>query len=247
MGVDYIELRQGTLLGYEDDGHIPNVTAIVELVNMFPEVQFNYAFSLPFMSNVSSWEDEIVQKAILLTQELGRQNFVRVVDVFTNNANFDPSKASSIVQALSSVSGKLAKQNLRLVVENAAVEWNSFWGILSNCIMGTLVIFICGVSWLATIIGFRDAITFGVIPFIIPGAIKAFLLSFAIATSISTDQLPDNYRNSLLTTTIVLGAIHLTVEIRQFIWKPLKYITDFWNYFGLCYFIIIILVFVINF
>ncbi|CAJ0835283.1 11140_t:CDS:2 [Entrophospora sp. SA101] len=44
-------------------------------------------------------------------------------------------------------------------------------------------------------------------------------------------QLSGNNRNSLLRTTIVLGAIHLTIEVRQFIWKPLKYITDFWNYF----------------
>ena len=63
-----------------------------------------------------------------------------------------------------------------------------------------------------------------------------FLLSFAIATSTSPDQLSDNNRNSLLTTTIVLGAIHLTVEVRQFIWKPLRYITDFWNYFGVMLF-----------
>ncbi|CAJ0839572.1 12585_t:CDS:2, partial [Entrophospora sp. SA101] len=46
------------------------------------------------------------------------------------------------------------------------------------------------------------------------------------------NQLSDDNRNSLLTTTIVLGAIHLTVEVRQFIWKPLRYLKDFWNYFG---------------
>ncbi|CAJ0850367.1 13740_t:CDS:2 [Entrophospora sp. SA101] len=56
---------------------------------------------------------------------------------------------------------------------------------------------------------------------------------FVIATSISPDQLSDEKRNSLLTTTIFLGMIHLTIEVRQFIWKPLKYIKDFWNYFDL--------------
>ena len=64
----------------------------------------------------------------------------------------------------------------------------------------------------------------------------AFLLCFAIGTSISSDQLSDEKRNSLLIATIVLGVIHLTVEVRQFIWKPLKYITDFWNYFGMVLF-----------
>ncbi|CAJ0838187.1 2711_t:CDS:2, partial [Entrophospora sp. SA101] len=54
---------------------------------------------------------------------------------------------------------------------------------------------------------------------------------FAIATS--PVQLSDDNRNSLLITTIVLGTIHLTVEVRQFIWKPSKYIKDFQNYFGM--------------
>lgn len=54
---------------------------------------------------------------------------------------------------------------------------DSFWGILLNCVIGTLVVFACGVSWLASIVGIKDAITFGVIPFIIPGAVKAVSLS----------------------------------------------------------------------
>ncbi|CAJ0878828.1 10250_t:CDS:2 [Entrophospora sp. SA101] len=60
-----------------------------------------------------------------------------------------------------------------------------------------------------------------------------FLLSFVTATSTSPDHLSDNDRHLLLIITIVIGAIHLTVEVRQFIWKPLKYITNFWNYFDL--------------
>ncbi|CAJ0846735.1 13542_t:CDS:2 [Entrophospora sp. SA101] len=60
-----------------------------------------------------------------------------------------------------------------------------------------------------------------------------FLSCFVFATSISPEKLSDEKRNSLLIATIVLGVIHLTVEVRQFIWKPLKYITDFWNYFDL--------------
>ncbi|CAJ0873020.1 14437_t:CDS:2 [Entrophospora sp. SA101] len=65
----------------------------------------------------------------------------------------------------------------------------------------------------------------------------AFLSCFAIATS--PLKVFDDYRNSLLTTSIVLGAIHLIVEVRQFIWKPLKYTKDIWNYFG-AYFLAIV-------
>lgn len=58
--------------------------------------------------------------------------------------------------------------------------FESFWGMLANCTIGTLIVFIFGVSWLAVAIGWKDAFTFGVIPFIIPGAMKAFLLCGAL-------------------------------------------------------------------
>ena len=57
---------------------------------------------------------------------------------------------------------------------------DSFWGILFNCILGTIVVFIFGVGWLSSIIGLKDAIAFGLLPFILPGAVKAILLSGAL-------------------------------------------------------------------
>lgn len=56
----------------------------------------------------------------------------------------------------------------------------SFWGMLLNCSIGTLVIFIPGVFWLSILIGFQDALKFGVLPFIIPGVVKAFCLTGAL-------------------------------------------------------------------
>jgi len=56
----------------------------------------------------------------------------------------------------------------------------SFGKILLNCTIGTVVIFICGISWLAVNIGLKNAILFGLLPFIIPGAAKAILLSGAL-------------------------------------------------------------------
>lgn len=57
---------------------------------------------------------------------------------------------------------------------------NSFWGMLLNCSIGTLMIFIPGVTWLSILVGFESAIQFGVLPFILPGIIKAFMLSGAL-------------------------------------------------------------------
>ncbi|CAJ0831031.1 10477_t:CDS:2 [Entrophospora sp. SA101] len=57
-----------------------------------------------------------------------------------------------------------------------------------------------------------------------------FLLCFAIVTTTSPNQFSDNTRKLLLIISIILGSIQLCFEIRRFIWNPLKYITDFWNY-----------------
>lgn len=53
----------------------------------------------------------------------------------------------------------------------------SFWGMLFNCSVGTLMIFIPGVLWLSILMGFPNAIKFGVLPFIVPGIVKAIILS----------------------------------------------------------------------
>lgn len=53
----------------------------------------------------------------------------------------------------------------------------SFWGMLLNCSIGTVMIFIPGVLWLSALMGFDNAIKFGVLPFIAPGIIKAVVLS----------------------------------------------------------------------
>ena len=54
---------------------------------------------------------------------------------------------------------------------------SSFSKILLNCLAGTSVIFACGISWLAISMGLKEALTVGLMPFIIPGMIKAIVLS----------------------------------------------------------------------
>ncbi len=49
-----------------------------------------------------------------------------------------------------------------------------------SCLAGTVIIFICGVSWLAVYLGLRQAIMVGVLPFILPGLVKIFLLVAAL-------------------------------------------------------------------
>ncbi len=57
---------------------------------------------------------------------------------------------------------------------------NTFWGMVLNCTLGTAVIFICGIAWLSTIVGWSQALQLGLLPLIIPGCVKTLLLSGAI-------------------------------------------------------------------
>nr|CAH7769199.1 unnamed protein product [Callosobruchus chinensis] len=49
-----------------------------------------------------------------------------------------------------------------------------------SCLAGTVVIFICGISWLTIYVGLKQAIMVGVLPFILPGLVKIFLLVAAL-------------------------------------------------------------------
>jgi biotin transport system substrate-specific component len=48
------------------------------------------------------------------------------------------------------------------------------------CVMGTLILYSTGVVWLSHLIGFSNAVMTGVVPFILPGIIKAGLLCTAL-------------------------------------------------------------------
>ncbi|KAF0501891.1 transient receptor potential cation channel subfamily a member 1-like [Gigaspora margarita] len=57
------------------------------------------------------------------------------------------------------------------------------------------------------------------------------MLCFLIVATIK--GLSNNTQNLLLIATIILGFLHLIFEIRQFIYSPLSWITDVWNYFDI--------------
>jgi len=58
---------------------------------------------------------------------------------------------------------------------------------LCNCVLGTTLIFLCGITWLSFYVGLNQAIQLGFLPFIIPECIKAAILSVAVR-SIKNDQ-----------------------------------------------------------
>lgn len=57
---------------------------------------------------------------------------------------------------------------------------NSWISDVLLCLMGTLIIFSAGVAWLSQLMGIEQAFIHGVLPFIIPGLVKAGLLCTAL-------------------------------------------------------------------
>ncbi|CAI2175635.1 9470_t:CDS:2 [Funneliformis geosporum] len=65
------------------------------------------------------------------------------------------------------------------------------------------------------------------------GTFSILLLSFGIGTTLSPSIISNDTRRIFLYTSIVLGSIFIVHEIRQFIWKPKRYVKDIWNLFDL--------------
>lgn len=72
----------------------------------------------------------------------------------------------------------LAVALMSTVREQIAIT--SFTRTLALCTLGTVAIFIPGLLWLSHLVGISRALEFGLYPFIIPGIVKAVLLSGAL-------------------------------------------------------------------
>jgi len=69
----------------------------------------------------------------------------------------------------------LCMTTLRKYLDN-----NNGFYIALNCLIGTVVIFCCGIGWLSHLIGFTAAIKGGLMPFIFPGCVKIAVLALAV-------------------------------------------------------------------
>lgn len=56
----------------------------------------------------------------------------------------------------------------------------TYISMICNCFVGHTIIFAAGIAWLSFLIGFNQAIQFGLLPFIIPGILKSVLLGACV-------------------------------------------------------------------
>ena len=50
---------------------------------------------------------------------------------------------------------------------------------VTACVLGSLAMYACGISWLALFVGIQKAFYLGFVPFIIPGIIKGIIVAYA--------------------------------------------------------------------
>jgi hypothetical protein len=60
----------------------------------------------------------------------------------------------------------------------------------------------------------------------------AFLGCFTVVATISQQYIDAGTQNHLLIASIILGFIHMSFEVRQFIYDPIKWVHNIWNIFG---------------
>ena len=61
----------------------------------------------------------------------------------------------------------------------------------------------------------------------------ALLGCFTIAATVPAEYIDVDTRRGLLIASVILGIIHLSFEVRQFIYAPITWIKDSWNYIGM--------------
>ncbi|POG80630.1 hypothetical protein GLOIN_2v253493 [Rhizophagus irregularis DAOM 181602=DAOM 197198] len=61
----------------------------------------------------------------------------------------------------------------------------------------------------------------------------ALLGCFTVAATVPQQYIGINIQNQLFIASIILGFIHLSFEIRQFIYSPERWIREFWNIFDI--------------
>lgn len=66
------------------------------------------------------------------------------------------------------------------MVRDRVGDPKSFVALFGLSLLGSLIIFACGITWLSVSLGLKNAILVGFVPFVIPGLVKAGLLSGAI-------------------------------------------------------------------
>ena len=156
LGVSYIELRQGSLPGFEDPtSHLPDAAALATLARRFPTIVFSYACSLPFLSAPAAAANSTLFTSALATSVALAQAgngfpVLRIVDVTTGNKNYNASVAGEVVAALGAMANAAAKHSIQLAVENAMLEWAVFFPLLFNASGAPALVFDpCNLAWVS--------------------------------------------------------------------------------------------------
>ena len=132
-GFQAVELRQGSLGAYEDAQQIPAQEPLAQLAAQFPEVRFNLAISIGFLSPDLCPDDPLFvaacAAACAVTGAAGPH--LRLVDLHTTAEEFATTSTSQVATNLVRLAGFLNERGGRLSVEHSLQPWGPFLDVFA--------------------------------------------------------------------------------------------------------------------
>ncbi len=132
-GFKAVELRQGSLGTCEDAQQIPRPDPLAVLAARFPEIRFNVAISIGFLSTDLSPDDPLFaaasQAAVAVTGTAGPH--LRLVDLHTTAEHFAAANTSQVAANLVRLARALSDRGGRLSVEHSLQPWGPFFDVFT--------------------------------------------------------------------------------------------------------------------
>ncbi len=132
-GFEAVELRQGSLGTCEDAQQIPGPDPLALLAARFPEIRFNVAISIGFLSTDLSPDDPLFaaasQAAGAVTGTAGPH--LRLVDLHTTAEHFAAANTSQVAANLVRLARALSDRGGRLSVEHSLQPWGPFFDVFT--------------------------------------------------------------------------------------------------------------------
>jgi len=128
-GYQTIELRQGALGRYERGAESrPDVSALAQLPQRFPDLRFNIALAIPYLSPKITANDELFQLGMASAKALAGafSLHLRLVDLATTPEQLRAAPEAETAALLADLAAALSEAGGMLSLENSRQDWGRF-------------------------------------------------------------------------------------------------------------------------